>query len=473
MHLILWNSYCGSDTRGNLSSDLLKRDKWNIADYSTARPLGPHQMASWLRLNGYEVAVIDFCDKLAKKQLLDVTERYITSDTIAIGVSTTFWPGFIEPSWVVEARTQMETRHPRLKWMLGGSRETNVSLNWIKFDGYSEDGVLQFLGGETSSHKFDIKTATNGYTQRDFIKSNEVLSIEFGRGCQFRCKFCRFPLLGKKPGTYTKNMHLIREHLIQMYNEYGVTRYNFVDDTVNEDYEKIENMARLAQSLPFKLEWVGFCRADLIWARPHMINLLRESGMVSTFFGIESFDDKASKIVGKGWSGKHAKDFLLRLKDEWDSDISMHLGLITGLPHEPLDSLDEHNEWLIKNDIGKWRWAPLFVTNKKNNSPWLSEFDRNYDKYGIKFQHENSIYWHHDLATYEKAIAKSIDLQTKAFPYMRNTGFVLSDYCTTTGANFKDSMSMKWSSLFEDDSRMNIYNSMRAMVDGYVQSHLS
>lgn len=472
--IILWNSYCGSDNRGGLSKDLLRKDNWNIADFSTVRPLGAHQMASWLRENGYSVAVIDFCDKMTTQQLVDVTSRYIQNNTIAIGVSTTFWPGDTEPFWILEARSAVENLYSNIKWMLGGSRDTDAKrLSWIEFSSYAEDNVLSFLNKNDNFTKFDIKTSVIHYTDRDFIRPHEVLSFELGRGCQFKCKFCRFPLLGKKRGTYIKNMHLVKDQLIEIYERFGVTRYNFIDDTVNEDEEKIENLARLAQSLPFKLEWIGFCRADLIWARPNTIKLLTESGLVSTFFGIESFEPNASKLVGKGWSGKHAKEFLLKLKDEWGDRVTMNLGLIVGIPGESLNSLDEHNEWLIHNDIGKWRWAPLFVTNKNQNSIWLSEFDKNYEKYGLKFSEQNSINWHHDQCNYQQAIDKSVQLQTRAFNSLKNCGFTLSDYCTTLGTDFKTSMHLRWAELFSDESRTEIYNSMKRNVDNYVVNHLS
>ena len=261
---ILWNSYCGSDNRGGLSRDLLKKDDWNIADFSTVRPLGAHQISSWLRQHGYTVVVIDFSDKMSTDDLVEITKKYVDTDTIAIGVSTTFWPGNTEPLWVIEARVIIEITYPHLKWLLGGSRETDAKrLRWIEFSSYAEDTLLSFLNENSDHTKFDIKTSVMHYTDTDFIQPHEVLSFELGRGCQFKCKFCRFPLIGKKPGTYIKNMHLIRDQLIEIYERFGVTRYNFIDDTVNEDEEKIENLARLVQSLPFKLEWIEIGRAHV------------------------------------------------------------------------------------------------------------------------------------------------------------------------------------------------------------------
>lgn len=472
--IILWNSYASLDYEQRFGKESLDKygRPFNLGDYATVRPLGAHQIASWLRQNGYTVVVIDFCTWMGTVELCDVTESYISSDTIAIGVSTSFWISSSEPRWVEAARYRIESRHPNLKWLLGGSREIDCRWRWVQFRSYAEDALLDFLTENNAPRKFDIKTSTTDYSDRDFIQPSEILSLELGRGCQFKCKFCAYPLIGKKPGTYIKNMHVVRDQLVRNYERFGVTRYNFIDDTVNEDEEKIENLARLAQSLPFELEWVGYCRADLIWSRPNTIRLLRESGLRSVFFGIESFHRRASMTIGKGWSGRHAKDFILKLKDEWGDEVGISLGLIVGLPGEPLDSLDEHNEWLIANDIGRWAWQPLHVSNKKMFM-WTSEFDRNSAQYGIKFRGEDTDDWYHDLADRQSAINKSRELSIRAFQTIRNCGFALSDYCTTTGEDYRSSMDIKIKDMIEQDHFAKIASSIKSNVRRYVGGHLS
>jgi hypothetical protein len=87
-------------------------------------------------------------------------------------------------------------------------------------------------------------------------------------------------------------------------------------------------MAEMAQRLPFKLEWIGYNRLDLIGSKPHTIQLLKDSGLKSSFFGIESFHSQASKIVGKGWNGVRGKEFLIELKERWGITTFYQLLLI-------------------------------------------------------------------------------------------------------------------------------------------------
>jgi radical SAM superfamily enzyme YgiQ (UPF0313 family) len=412
---------------------------WNCLNenFNVSRPLGAHQISSWLQKHGYSVKVIDFCHLLTTDELVDLTEMYIGANTIAIGVSTTFWRdiqdvnrmhkdfkqklangNFFEPEWVIKAREIIENRNNHLKWLLGGTSITYDQLgylpnrfDWMKFNGHAEDSLLKYLdeySNKTITRKmFDIKTQTAGFHDGLGIQPSEVLPIELGRGCQFKCRFCSYPLIGKKKGTYTRDLSFVKEELLYNYERFGVTRYTIMDDTVNESVEKIEELANIAKQLPFNLEWVGYNRLDLIGTQPHTVDLLRESGLKSTFFGIESFHPDASKSVGKGWNGKHGKDYIVELDKLWNHDISMTLSFIVGLTGEDEQSLTATQDFCIKNNISSWIYLQLYL----NRNSALSEFEKNYHQYGFKFPKplDNS-YWTNDLWNTDSATKKALEL---------------------------------------------------------------
>jgi hypothetical protein len=90
---------------------------WNTIsiDNSTVRPIACYQLASWIRQHGYTVKVVDFCQAMSTDELVAITRKHIGDETLAIGVSTTFWnkPGThlinsIEPSWVENARNLLQ-----------------------------------------------------------------------------------------------------------------------------------------------------------------------------------------------------------------------------------------------------------------------------------------------------------------------------------------------------------------------------
>lgn len=418
--LILWNS-----------------NEQGSQDYRVpVRPAGPHQLAHWLTLHGYNVKVIDFCNLLSVDELLTITSKYITTNTVAIGVSTTFWKlnysdGLGEPDWVMTARARLSSKN--IKWILGGanSQQKNLKYDWIKFHGLAEDSLLKFMDESTRQLKFrkqfDIKNLESIFLDNLYIQSTETLPIELSRGCQFKCSFCRYPLLGKKKNTYLRDFSLIEKEFIENYERYGVTKYFFLDDTFNESDEKVDALANIAQRLPFKLKWFGHTRLDLMGSKPHTVDLLKQSGLKSSFFGIESFNLNASKIVGKGWNGVHGKDFILKVKEAWGKDISFHLGFIAGLTGEKISDIYETHEWCIANDIPSWKFNSLKM-NKDSDYVVKSEFDLNYHNYGYRFPDDSRPdYWENDDWNYDIASDLSTELLYDAHKYVRFTSWGLGE----------------------------------------------
>ncbi len=219
---------------------------WTTFHFQLAptRTVGAYQLASWLRCHGYTVKVIDFCHTMTTAELVEITEKHIGKDTLAIGVSSTFWKsakdsiervnhsGHLEPEWVLSAREQLEAKY-KVKWLLGGDKAelSGTKFNWVTFLGNAENSLLKWMDENSNRYvirnSFDVKTINNIFTPEDFIQPDETLPIELGRGCMFKCKFCSYPLMGKSPGTYIRDMSLIKEEFIRNYNEYHPLNHNF------------------------------------------------------------------------------------------------------------------------------------------------------------------------------------------------------------------------------------------------------
>jgi hypothetical protein len=439
---------------------------WNTfnLDYAALRPAGAHQLAVWLTQFGYTVKVIDFCSLLSTDDLVSLTEKHIDSTTIAIGVSSTFWhsnesiantsiaydaplatsislrrgpdwgPELTRdgmPNWVTLTRARLRSKYPALDWLIGGSHAHTGDASWIKFYNHSEDTLLKYLDEKSNKiilrSNFDITKKGNGFMDKLGIQPHEVLPLELGRGCQFKCGFCNYPLLGKRKGTYIRDFSLIKEELISNFEKFGTTRYFFVDDTMNESIEKIDELAEMAQTLPFKLEWIGYNRLDIIGSTRTQIESLKYSGLRSTFFGIESFGLEASKAIGKPWNGKNAKDFLLELKSIWKNDITFELGFIVGLTGDSPDDLDKTEQWCIDNGMHSWLYHALHIY-RNNTNKWASEFDKNYAAHGYKFLSPiDNTRWTNDTWDYRDATLKSFQLNVSGREHKKAAGYQLGE----------------------------------------------
>lgn len=443
------------------------------------RPLGPHQLACTLAKSGYEVKVIDFCGMMSTNDLVAITEKHITPTTIAIGANSSFWNTYQdsmmeEPQWAVLARRIIESRYPQLNWILGGANVFGrmFTFKWTKFHSHAENSLLKYLDEKTESKvirtPFEFTTIEKHYGDGLAISSQEALPIELARGCQFKCSFCRYPLLGKKKGTYIRDPKLIEAELLDLFNRFGTTRYYFIDDTVNESEEKIEALAETASRLPFKLEWVGYNRLDLIASRPQTIDLLQQSGLKSAYFGMESFHPAASLSVGKGWNGKHAKEFLLELKDKWKGDTTWSLTFIVGLTDETNNSLNATQQWCIDNEMYAWFWSPLDISISPHHID-KSVFDTKYAEYGYSFPNANDdTYWENKNWTQRTAFERQQELQIAAAPYEKLAAFRLGEFATMTGQSFDVTKQLFMSDL--DFGTINV--KVRAFVDQYIRAQL-
>ena len=226
----------------------------------------------------------------------------------------------------------------------------------------------------TDNKSFDITSLDHRFLKNDCILQDEVLPIEISRGCIFKCKFCAFPLNGKKKLDYIRDFDRIRDELIFNYKNYNTTNYFFNDDTLNDSVYKIENLHRIIKSLPFKIEFSAWMRLDLLYKNQETIELLKDMGLRTTFFGIESFNSKALKVIGKSMSTTKTKEFLEELYYErWNKEISIFLGMIVGLPHESVDDIQQSVNWLAERPFS-FHFEPLRLTDAGGDF-YKSEFD--------------------------------------------------------------------------------------------------
>jgi hypothetical protein len=459
---------------------------WNCLaeDYAPIRPLGPHQLASWCIQHGYNVKVIDFSHLLQHKDFIEINEKHIGPETIGIGVSTSFWHPSVrmkkakgsqktntyttsvgdqvghsndptqkrklfdqnftnmmagpnrteEPYWVINARTELERKYPKLDWVMGGSQSHygNMEFNWRKIHGFAEDAFLKYLDERSNfagvRKDFDIKQSNRAYIGTNLsIGSNEALLMEMGRGCQFECSFCSYPLIGKKKGTYIRDYKRIEDEFLYNYETFGTTKYIFTDDTFNEDMDKMEQLAKISSDLPFDLKYVGYHRLDLIWARKAQKDLLREIGLVSPFFGIESFHPEASKAIGKGWNGRMGKEFMEELMNDWKDEITFELGFIIGLPGETQENLQETWDWLVKHQPGYWIFQALYINqHEKPGEIQMSKFDRDAQKWGYKFPIPgNGLYWKQGNFNSSTANRACVEFNYASNEFVKPAGFRL------------------------------------------------
>jgi radical SAM superfamily enzyme YgiQ (UPF0313 family) len=434
-----------------------------INDGMIQRYIGPYKISHYIKKHGYTSQVIDFCDRLTEDQLRTLLQKFVTSETLCIGISTTFlassnfnridndfineYTGYGLPKKIYKLCKEFKSRYPSLKVVVGGwVSETLPSFNVIdatvtSYYGNTEDVFLEYLNhlksksppplGKISSilnknkvriwydtartSHYNIQDDDFKFTDQDCIIPGESLPLDVSRGCIFACKFCSFLQIGKKKYDYVRKLNLLSDELINNYEKWGVTNYSILDDTFNDTVQKLKEFNSITENLKFKINYSAYIRADLVHRFPESCELLENSGLSAAIFGIETLHPEASKLVGKAWSGTTAREFLPKLQHNiWKNKIFTQSNFITGLPKDTVENIINTTAWLQEQNMCHARFSSLFVMPpiKGDISQYQSEFSRNYADYGIEHIYENDIYvgWKHGDWDQKKAVKLNADI---------------------------------------------------------------
>jgi len=431
-----------------------------------SRGYGAHRLASHIRANGYTCLVIDFSSIITWDIYTSILDHAIGKNTLAVGYSTTWMP-FKFPDAGVRTSNPGEGEgddydrfsidslvtafakdnytpwvdyvkkcNSKTKTIIGGAKidfYLNAPIDHIivgigetetidlldSLSGKSRRLFNRIINHDRKAHNpsWNFNYSTTSYTDYDLILPNETLNLEISRGCKFKCAYCSYPLIGQKTSDYLKHPDVIRRELMENYERWGTTKYFIVDDTFNDSTEKMQMFADVSQSLPFELKFWAYLRVDIIAAHPEQIQLLKDAGLQETYFGIETFNPKTAKFIGKGMASDRVVDTLYKCKEAWGSRSYIAAGVIVGLPYETQATLQTAVDFFKRTDcpIDLANTFPLSIVGNHDmiKFMYMSEIDRNYSKYGYYFPNPETNYFNWckdddtDINSYQQAEALS------------------------------------------------------------------
>ena len=460
------------------------------------RSLGITKLAVELRKHGYEVLTINHLHVFSFEELEEILKKSVSDQTVYVGFSTYFYKSVKQVKTINEGQPWEQGGHsyglreigaflphgleyndavkdliksinPNCKLVLGGP-DVHDSAEYSVYDyivfGYAEASAINLANhlsrgepllkarkslfgpiivDDSAAAGHDFVGTQVQFSEDDIILPGETLTLETSRGCIFKCKFCSFPLLGKKKNDYIKHEDILYAELIENYEKFGVTRYLFADDTFNDTPEKVDLIYNLSKRLPFELEYWAYIRLDLLVAFPETISKLFDSGCRATHFGIETFNQETGKIIGKGGNREKMIQTIHAIKAEYGKSVCLASTFIFGLPHESVESLRETGELLSSgaSKLDTWNIKPLRI--HQTNRPFVSELERDYPKYGYKLleldRHSNMWIWENEQTSYHECAALSQEYNSKGFneeTSVTNSQEVF--WAATSGIDFKD-----------------------------------
>lgn len=216
--------------------------------------------------------------------------------------------------------------------------------------------------------------------------SKPTFAILSSRGCPGHCIFCdSHTVFGRRfRGRSAKN---IFGEILFLHESYGMERFDFVDDLITFDRDRVYELCRMLMESPKKFIWSANARLDTV--DEDMLLTMKGAGCVRVDLGVESGAPEVRKIIKKGISN----DRIVRIH-KYCKEISMHVStflmvgnlgedmeavrktakLMKGLAPDPSISIAcpypgtelyrtaKENNYLLTEDWSRYSTAPTFLS---------------------------------------------------------------------------------------------------------------
>lgn len=447
--------------------------------------LGPYKCAHVIRKAGYSCLVINHVSGYTSDELKQLLNLAVGDKTYLVGFSTTFMtltkvfnPNAGLSSVFPQGKefeddiiSFIKQKNSNVKTVAGGANVTaeyyNKNIDYVSI-GYSEIAIVNLIDhlihNDPLNHSYknihgriiidDRKATDYNFPKGDMVwldtdvVNHKVLPIEIGRGCIFKCKFCSFPMNGKQQLDFVKNPNILYNELLKNYNDFGITKYIIVDDTFNDHIEKLETIHEQIKRLPFQPTFWAYTRLDLICTRPETLKILYEIGIRTMFFGIETLHSKAGRTVGKGFDGMKQLAMVKHIKETYP-DIIMHGSFIFGLPHEPVESMQNTAKLLFEGDMPLDSWVVNTLSiRKKDRMAFSSDFTNNFESYGyidvgdLPGGNNHNVNWKNPFTTAQEVMQIVDAVQKQSFKYDHFTLGSLAFHIQTLGYSLDETRTM-------------------------------
>ena len=343
------------------------------------KPAGAYVVANIFRNIGLSAVVVDHAFAIPVEHRSKIIAKYITADTKFVCLSTTLlgtpgnvWTRIAECDDLFEPiMHEIKTIAPHAVFIIGGSKITRGEKTRLPFDyvvkGQAEICLQAIVGKVLFGHDLALDPA--GYvsdkiydynsfgqdnllcfSELDSVSPTETLPIEMARGCVFKCAFCEYNMTGKNFGDYNKSEEVMYAALMSNYEKFGTTRYQFSDDTLNDSEEKVDQLLKISNRLPFQLEFGAYLRAELLEKHPDSAAKLLDAGLRGANFGIETLNKRSGASVGKGY-GMAAVSTLTNAKKIWNNNVAVNINIIVGLPYDTVEDIMLQQKILVEGDF--------------------------------------------------------------------------------------------------------------------------
>lgn len=172
-------------------------------------------------------------------------------------------------------------------------------------------------------------------------RTDFCLPMLSGRGCTFKCNFCYRMMKGFR----ARSPQSICEEMRYLYLRHGVNYFSFSDELLMNSVKRTESICDAFLALPFEFKWD--CNGRLNYAKPEVLQKMKDSGCVFINYGIEAYDDQVLKNMHKHLTCEQIR---VGIENTLDKNISPGFNIIWGNIGDNRETLHKGVEFLLKYD---------------------------------------------------------------------------------------------------------------------------
>lgn len=177
------------------------------------------------------------------------------------------------------------------------------------------------------------------------------------RGCPYRCSFCTTPGIYSRRIRYRSASNVVDE-MEFLARDYGVRHFWFSDDIYVSKAPSSRTHARaIAEEIlrrKLQLTYRILCRADSFEGDDDLLKLLKASGLITVFLGLESGSNRILTELRKDLTAEQNRKAVQQLHR---AGIALQIGFIMFSPYSSFDDLKQNAAFL--RDVGEfYRFFP-------------------------------------------------------------------------------------------------------------------
>lgn len=162
-----------------------------------------------------------------------------------------------------------------------------------------------------------------------FSKKRKVASILTDFGCPYQCSFCSINTLGFK----LRPVNSVIEE-IELLKRNGLDEFFVRDQSFGANHDRTMELCRKIIEKDLNISWACFSRVDII--KKDLIKMMKQAGVHTIIFGIESGNDNILEKYGKNISCEQIKEAIELCRENRVRTVGT---FIIGLPGESRESI--------------------------------------------------------------------------------------------------------------------------------------